>query len=115
MKPYSQDLRQKIVDTYFKEQESIRAIAKRFQVSSGFVQKLLKQYRQTGTVNPKPHRGGKPFKLNSSQIHLVQKLIQQHGDVTLQELCDMLDNQAGVRISRSTMSRITRQILSNSS
>ena len=110
MKPYSNDLRQKIVDTYLKEQGSIREIAKRFQVSSSFVQKLIKNYHQTGTVDPKPHRGGKSPKLNSQQIDLVRELIEQHSNATLQELCDLLENQTGVRISRTTMSRITKLI-----
>jgi transposase len=109
MKPYSQDLRQKIIDTYLEDHESIREIAKRFQVSSSFVQKLLKNYHQTGNINPKPHRGGKSPKLNLQQIDLVNKLIKQHQDATLQELCDMLENQTGVRISRPTMSRITKK------
>jgi transposase len=110
MKPYSQDLRQKIIDTHLEDQESIREIAKRFQVSSSFVQKLLKNYHQTGKVDPKPRRGGKSPKLNLQQINVVKKLTKQHQDATLQELCDMLENQTGVRISRPTMSRITKKI-----
>ena len=37
MKPYSTDLRQKIVDAYKKGEGSLRAIAKRFSVSLHFV------------------------------------------------------------------------------
>ena len=110
MKPYSQDLRQKIVDTYLKKQESIREIAQRFQVSPGFVYKLLKNYRRTGTIAPKPHSGGKPSKLNSQQIDLVRELMEQHQLATLQELCNLLENRTGIKISRSTMSRISKQI-----
>ena len=110
MKPYSQDLRQKIVDTYLQEGESIREVAKRFQVSSGFVYRLLKNYRQTGTVKPKAHKGGKSAKLNSQQIDLVQELMEQRRDATLQELCNLLENRTGIKISRSTMSRISKQI-----
>lgn len=114
MKPYSQDLRQKIIETYLQERESIRDLAKRFQVSSGFVQKLIKKYRQTGTLKPKPHSGGKSPKLDGQQIDLVRKLRLQHPDATLQELCDLLENQTAIKVSRATMSRITQQIRNKS-
>lgn len=113
MKPYSRDLRQKIVDTYLEEQKSIKKVAKRFKVSPSFVQKLIKNYRQTGILEPKRHRGGKSPKLNSQQIKLVSELMEQHSNATLLELCNMLESQTGVKISRSTMSRITKQIRLN--
>jgi transposase-like protein len=47
MKAYSIDLRQKILDTYHAEPISQKALAKRFSVALSFVQKLLKQYRET--------------------------------------------------------------------
>jgi transposase len=47
MKAYSIDYRQKILDTYHTEPISQKAIAKRFSVALSFVQKLLKQYRET--------------------------------------------------------------------
>ena len=109
MKPYSKNLRQRIINTYLEGQESIRQIAQRFQVSKSFVQKLLKQYRETGTVSPKAPRGGKQPKLNSQQISLIAKLVEQNNEATLQELCDMLQSQTGVKVSLSTMSRIVRK------
>ena len=115
MKPYSRDLRQKIVDTYLEGEESVRQIAKRFQVSPSFVQKLIQKYRQTGTVDSEPHRGGKPPKLNPEQMDLVKELIEQHSDATLQELCNILEDQSGIKISRSTMSRIAKKLRSNKS
>ena len=110
MKPYSEDLRKKIIDTYFEESESIRQIAQRFKVSRSFVQKLLKRYQQTGTIAPKPSTGGQGAKLNSAQINLVAELVEQNNDATLQELCNRLEKQIGVRVSRSTMSRIVRKL-----
>lgn len=53
MKPYSIDFRQKIIEVYKKEDISIRKLAKRFQVAKSFIQKLLKQYQQTGDITPK--------------------------------------------------------------
>lgn len=113
MKPYSKDLRKKIIDAYFEEQESIRKLAQRFKVSRSFVQKLLKRYQKTGAINPKPHQGGQSPKLNSEQINLVAELIEQNKGATLEELCNRLENQIGIRVSRSTMSRIARKLKSS--
>jgi transposase len=113
MKPYPKDLRQKIIGVYVKGQGSIRQIAQRFKVSRSFVQKLLKQYQETGAVDPKPHRGGRSPKLNSEQTNLVAELVKKDNDATLQELCDMLENNARLKVSRSTMSRIVRKLKSS--
>ncbi len=68
MKPYSTDFRTKIIETKLKTNQSIEQIANRFQVSYSFVQKLLKRYEGTGSVEPSPHGGGKPPKLTSKQL-----------------------------------------------
>jgi transposase len=53
MKPYSLDFRQKIFDTYLEGGISQRQLANRFCVSLGFIEKLLKQYRETASIAPK--------------------------------------------------------------
>jgi transposase len=53
MKAYSLDLRQKIVDTYAEGNISQRHLAKQFRVALSFIDKLLKQHRETGNIAPK--------------------------------------------------------------
>ena len=60
MKPYSSELREKIVKIYEQGDTSIRKVAARLDVSKGFVQKILKQKQTTGHVQPKT--GWKPEK-----------------------------------------------------
>jgi transposase len=62
MKAYSIDLRRKIIDAYKAEEGSYRQLAKRFRVSLSFVQTLLKRYKDTGTVEPLPHSGGRQLR-----------------------------------------------------
>jgi transposase len=52
MTSYSIDFRKKIIEAYEQGQGSIRKIAKRFLVSPDTVQRLIKQYRETGDVSP---------------------------------------------------------------
>ncbi len=59
-KPYSIDLREKIVAAYKNKEGSMRRLAKRFKVSFSFIYSLLRQEKQTGDIAPKPHGGGYP-------------------------------------------------------
>ncbi|PSO78773.1 MAG: hypothetical protein BRC44_10280 [Cyanobacteria bacterium QS_4_48_99] len=56
MKTYSIDLRQKIIEAYQNQEGSQRQLAKRFKVSLSFIEKLFKQYRETGSVTPSQRR-----------------------------------------------------------
>ncbi|TRT81296.1 MAG: transposase, partial [Microcystis flos-aquae Ma_QC_C_20070823_S18] len=71
MRPYSVDFRQKIIDVWEKEKISIRELAKRFNVAKSFIQKLLKQYQETGDIRPRPQGGSPPSKLNSEQLVIL--------------------------------------------
>ena len=110
MKSYSYDLRQKVINAHNKKEGSQRQLAKRFSVSLSFVQSLLRRYRSNGTVEAKPHGGGQKPKLNNEQLTLVELLIESDNDATLVELCERLEQKTQVKISRSTMGRVTQKL-----
>lgn len=110
MKAYSLDFRQKIIDVFNKETISQRQLAKRFDVALSFIVKLLKQYRTTGEIAPKPFNGGVKQKLSSDNLLVLAELIEQNNDATLDELCQMLYEKLGISISRATMGRMTQKL-----
>jgi transposase len=110
MKAYSLDFRQKIVDTYFNEPISQRQVAKRFGVALSFVEKLLKQLRDTNDLAPRPHGGGPKPKLNENQLALLKALVEADNDATLEELCEQLKSKTTIVISRSTMGRMLQKL-----
>lgn len=110
MKAYSIDLRQKIIDIYEHEQISQRQLALRFDVALSFMVKLLKQYRETHEIAPKPFNGGVKLKLTIEQIRILADLIENNNDATLEELCQLLKEKTGVAISRATMGRMTQRL-----
>ena len=57
MRPHSADLRRRIVTLYEQGEGSIRQLAQRFQVSRDSVRCLIKQYRTTCSIAPKPYTG----------------------------------------------------------
>jgi len=110
MKAYSLDLRQKVIDAYNRKEGSQRQLAKRFSVSLSFIQDLLKRYREDKTIESRAHKGGGSTKLNDEQVALVVKLVEDDNDAILVELCERLEQQSGVRVSRATMGRITQKL-----
>jgi transposase len=68
------------------------------------VQELLQRYRQTGSVEPRPHGGGKPGKVRQ-HLALIEQLHGQQPDASLAERCEHLAVTGQVRVSRMTMSR----------
>lgn len=110
MKPYSVDLRQKIMDAHNQQEGSQRQLAKRFRVSLTFIESLLKRYRTDGTVEPRAHGGGRSAKLNPEQEAVLATLIEEDNDAILVELCERLEQRVGVRISRATMGRIVQKL-----
>ena len=101
MTPYSQDLRQRVLDTVRRGEGSLRQIARRFLVSVSFVTRLLRTHRDTGSLEPKPHGGGNPAVLTPEDLERLRELIRQQPDATLQECRQRL----GVSCSTMTISR----------
>ena len=102
MKPLSVDLRQRIIDAYLSGQGSIRILAERFAVSYSTVWLLLKRFRATGKVDPKPHGGGQPAKLDVVDFLVIADIVRQQPDVTAAEVRDRLAELTDVHVSVST-------------
>ncbi|OBU77498.1 helix-turn-helix domain-containing protein [Cylindrospermopsis raciborskii S07] len=62
-KPYSIDLRNRVIVAWVAQEGSQRQLAERFKVSLSFVRNLVRRYRETGQVEPKQCGGyEKPIK-----------------------------------------------------
>src|SRR5277367_2714353 len=101
MTAYSQDLRQRILDTVQRGEGSLRQIARRFLVSVSFITRLLRTHRSTGALEPKPHGGGNPAVLSPENLERLRELIRQQPDATLEECRQRL----GLSCSLMTISR----------
>lgn len=110
MKAYSIDLRQKLVDAYEKGNISQRKLAKQFGVAASFVQKIMKQYRETGDLSPRVRQEQTPTKLNAEQLEILRQMVEAENDATLEELREKLHEQTGVLIARSTVDRMVKRL-----
>jgi len=110
MKPYSLDFRQKIFDTYKTGGISQRQLANKFCVSLGFIEKLLKQYRETASIAPKVRTKQTPPKLNEEQIKILEEIVEAKNDLTLSEIRSELKEKTGITIGISTVDRMLKRI-----
>jgi len=110
MKAYSLDLRQKILDTYLQGGISQRLLAKRFCVTLSFIEKLLKQYRETGSIAPKVRTQQTPPKLNTQQLNVLKEIVEANNDATLKEIRFILAEKTGITIGISTVDRILQKM-----
>lgn len=108
MKAYSQDLRERVlraVDQGYRRDD----IIKMFGVSRATIKRYLKARRETGEVKAKPHPGRPPKKFAPLEEGLVAQL-EKHDDATLEMHCQLWQEQHGVLVSPSTMSRAIKRV-----
>ena len=110
MKAYSLDFRQKILDTYLQGGISQRQLAKRFCVSLSFVEKLLKQYKETQSIAPKLRTKQTSTKLNLEQLNILQEIVEAKNDATLSEISLIIEEKTGIIIGISTVDRMLRKM-----
>lgn len=86
MKPYSNDLRRRIVEAIQENEATQSDIAGRFVVSISFVEKLWQRFRTTGSYAALPRGGGRQRVLADAAL-LIREAVKEESDLTLAELC----------------------------
>ena len=104
MKPYSQDLRKRVIAAVRAKRQSLSEIARTFGVSESTVDKWAKRWRETGKVAARPFAGGRRRALRECAATLRAE-VKQQADVTLDELCERVRQRDGVVASPSMMCR----------
>ena len=110
MKTYSTDLRRKLVQAYEHCVGSQRALADAFGVSPSFVKKVLRRYRTTGQLTPKPPTGGQKPRLDATAQAMLQGMVQAQPNSTLEGLCTRVAAATGIRVSVPTMCRVLQRL-----
>jgi transposase len=108
-KPYSQDLRDRVIDAVKKGEMSRRAAARRYEISESVAIKWLERVERDGSREPVGHGGHRPSKLIAHRDFL-EAARSEKSDITLQALCDRLLAERGVKADTSMMSRFFRRI-----
>ena len=100
-KPYSQDLRDRVIDAVERGEMSRRAAARRYEISESVAIKWLERVERHGSREPAGHGGHHDF---------LQAARTEKTDITLSALCDRLLCERDVKSDTSMMSRFFRKI-----
>jgi transposase len=107
MAAFSLDLRQRVLDAALApDAPEEQAVADRFGVSKGFVQKLKRRWRRDGTAEPVGHRGGAQPKLSDGDRAALAAWVEATPDATGAELAGRLVAERGVRVSARTVNHV---------
>ncbi len=106
MRPYSMDLRSRVVAACDRKDGRRIKIAERFGVSTAWIRRLLQRRRETGSIAPLPQNAGRKPALDDRKMERLRRLVARQPDATLREL----KNRLGVTISNGAMIRALRQL-----
>jgi transposase len=106
MKPYSLDLREKVVTAYESGAGTQKEIAARFCVSLPWLKQLLRQKRISGSLSPKPHGGGRRAVYDGKRLDALKKALSEKPDATLEELLVMTRVSASIMAVHRALKRL---------
>ena len=110
MKPYSLDLRRRVLAAWQRGEGSQRQLAARFSVHLTFVRNLLRLYRQSGSIEPRPHGGGRRPLADGPVLERLTQMVAQRPDDTLDEHRERLAAAGGPAMSRATLARALQRL-----
>lgn len=99
----SVDLRERIVKSYLADEGSYAVLGERFKVGWTTVYRLVRQFKQTGDLEPKRTQGGRNRKITPEVELLLREFVAAKPDATLLEYIEMLVERAGVQVSDTAM------------
>ncbi len=107
---YSLDLRRKVVEACERHVCSQAEVARSFGVSKPFVEKMLRQYRQTGRFEPERKRPGRHLLIDAVACEHVLGWLDTQSDLTLAELAERLNAEQGLQVSISCVWRLLKRL-----
>ena len=106
METYSVDLRERVMRAVEEGFATRKEIAESFGVTTRWIRKLVQQYRETGSIKPLPHGGGRQPKFTSERLERLKSLVEKKPAATLDEL----RRSSRVPCCSMTVSRALRQL-----
>jgi transposase len=102
MKPYSIDLRTRIVQAVTQDQKTAAAVSAMFRVSTATIYRYLQLDRDLNDLSPLTGTG-RPRLISSDHEPVLLEQIQANNDATLEEHCALWKKRTGMSLSITCM------------
>lgn len=109
MKPYSQDLRERVIAALEAGDETQTEIAERFRISKSTVEKWWARWQATDSCAALPLSHGPTRTLQACEA-VIRAEVGKQPDVTLAELCERVATHCMVSASPSMMCRTLQHL-----
>jgi transposase len=107
-KPYSQDLRDRVVEAVERNGMSCRGAGRRFGVGDSTAIRWVERYRQTGSSAP-GKMGGHRHPVLAAHRDFLLAVRTEQPDITLDAMCRRILAERNVKTDTGTMSRFLRR------
>jgi transposase len=106
-RPYSDDLRRKLLEAYDQGQASLSELALRFGVSRGWAWKISAARRRSGQMERQQYRPGPRSRMDQK---VLAGLLAQRADLTLRELQAAMEKQTGVHFGTPYLWQVLKRM-----
>ena len=113
MRAYSLDLRQRVMKAYDEGKWTVGQIAERFKVGEWWVHKLKRQRQRDGHIAPRKGKVGKPRSLVPEQVNRLERYVDAHPDVTLEQMREKLGVACTIITIHNTLRRLGYRLKKN--
>jgi transposase len=98
MKAYSIDLRKRVLAAYDSNKYSLAKIAKQFQVTTRWIQKLRQRRDQEGSIAPRPQNQGRKPAFRGVNLEQLNSFVEENPDSTLAEIKEYFSGKVNCSI-----------------
>jgi transposase len=109
-RPFSDDLRRRILQAYEQGEGTQLQLAQRFRVSLDYVRKIHRQWRQTGKMERVAHRPGRKPLFTEPIRERLRGWLKQQPDLTLAEMQEKLGREAHLGVSVPSLWTVLRKM-----
>jgi len=89
--PLSKDLRERIIKKHQKNNKPSQIQSELEIKSLSAIYSIIKQYGETGSIEPRPLNNGRPPKITPQNIEDMKAAVLKQPDITLEELKEQLE------------------------
>ena len=108
MRPYSLDLRERIVKAVVEQKQSVSQVAKRFGVSRWTVNRYLNREAEDKLAASRPP--GRPRSLDEAGVEVLKTQVTEHPDWTLEQHAEALTKASDVTLKKSSIGNYFKRL-----
>lgn len=109
-KPYSEDLREKLLAAWDRRELMQEDLARQFDVSVSYLRSIIRRRDLTGSSKPKAPAGGVAPTLTPEHLTWLDEEIARTPDATHQELAERLAERGAPKVSRQNIGRAVAKL-----